>query len=173
MAALAPIFHGSYAGHMIYNATRFEVGDNFKRYVESLEMRYEIVYDRRNTGFAATKYTLNETIGVKTPITIAITLVGDLPHWLMQQLTQLAKATLGGGMTIQFTDDWATYNSYLGKWENAGDFVENNELLAGGSMLLKCWHIIGTGELYTYDGLGDIYTIEDTDYVTIGNLRYV
>lgn len=138
MAAITPIFSGAYTnGPLLYNVTNFTIGDNFKYYVESMEIVYDTIHDRKLTGFNDIRYLQNAINAQFCSGSIAITLVGDLPHWLMQQLVQLAKATLGGGMDLTFSDTFCTYDTYFCKWENAGDFVENNAVLAGGTMAFK------------------------------------
>jgi muramoyltetrapeptide carboxypeptidase LdcA involved in peptidoglycan recycling len=138
MSAITPLFNGSYSnGRLINNITNYTIGDNFKYYVESMEIVYDNIHDRKLTGFSDTKYLQNAVNAQYCSGSIAITLVGDLPHWLMQQLLQLAKAILGGGMDLTFSDTFATYDTYICKWENAGDFVENNAVLAGGTLALR------------------------------------
>lgn len=138
MATLTPTFSGLYTnGRLINNITNYTIGDNFKYYVESMEIVYDSIHDRKLTGFSDTIYLQNAVDAQFCSGSIAITLVGDLPHWLMQQLVQLAKSILGGGMDLYFQDTFCTYDSYFCKWENAGDFVENNSVIAGGTMALK------------------------------------
>ncbi len=139
--AFTPVFDGSYAGEMIYNNTLFTVGDTFKKYVESLEIVYDAIHKLDNTGFAGSKYLENAVNATSASGNIAITLVGDLPSWLMWRLSQLAKACIGGGMSLSFVDDWVSVNTYTCKWDNAGDFVENDELLCGGTMLLRFYAV--------------------------------
>jgi hypothetical protein len=147
MAAITPIFDGSYSGHIIYNATNYAIGDSFFNYIESLELVYDSIHDKKLTGFNDTKYLQNAVNATKTTGQIAITLVGDLPHWLMQQLAQLAKACMGGGMILRFTDTYITGDDYYCKWENAGDFVENNAVLAGGTVQLNYYNKLGIGSI--------------------------
>ncbi len=141
MAAITPSFNGSYAGDMIYTITSYEIGDAFRQYVESVEIVYDSIHKRAGTGFIDTKYLENAMDALGASGSISITLVGDLPTWLMSQFTQLAKACLGGGMTLSFDDDFVSYNVYNCRWENAGDFVENDELLCGGTMLLRFYAV--------------------------------
>ena len=142
MAAITPVFSGSYSnGPLIYNNTNFAIGDNFKYYVEGLEIVYDSIWDRKLTGFSDVIYTQNAVDASHVSGSIAVTLVGDLPTWLMFQLIQLAKACLGGGMELSFNESWVTVKTYSCKWENAGDFVENNELLCGGNMSLKFYGV--------------------------------
>jgi hypothetical protein len=139
-ATITPIFNGSYSGEMIYNNTNFAVSDTFKKYVESLEIVYDGINKVDNTGFSDVKYLENTTNATNTSGSISVMLVGDLPTWLMGQLTQLAKACIGGGMSLLFKDTWVSGNNYYCKWDNAGDFVENDELLCGGTMLLRFYY---------------------------------
>ena len=138
--------------------TQFTVSD-FKRYVESMSIVYSSIYDRITTGFSDTVYTINPTSNSFTLAEIEINLVGDLTFSLMQQLTQLAKGVLSGGMSLIFDDDFATNNEYYCKWANAGDFVETNEVIGGGVLMLSVYKIIGivatyslpSGAVYVYD----------------------
>ena len=145
MATFTPSFSGVYSnGRLIYNATTYTIGDDFKKYVESMEIVYDDIHDRKLTGFDDTRFLLNSSAGSQHVTgSISLTLVGDLPHWLMQQLTQLAKAVMGGGMMLLFADSFCTYDSYYCKWVNASDFVENNAVLAGGNMALRFYQNIG------------------------------
>lgn len=142
MNAFTPVYTGAYStSPMLYNNYNFTVSDNFKYYVESLEIVYDSIFDKKLTGFNDVKYTLNPVDATYRSGQIAITLVGDLPSWLMSQLIQLAKACLGAGMILLFSDVFATNDSYNCHWENAGDFVENNELLCGGTINLKFYEL--------------------------------
>lgn len=161
MAAITPIFTGTYSGHLIYNITNYTIGDNFKKYVESMDIVYTPIVEQLNTGFSDTKYQTNATAAVKLTGSIAITLVGDLPHWLMLQLIQLAKATLSGGMTLSLADTWVSTSEYYCKWENAGDFVENNAVLAGGNMLLKFYKAMPYSEFLDIVELENDFELQD------------
>jgi len=48
---------------------------------------------------------------------------------------------VGAGITVDFYDDWATDKQYTGYWVNASDFVDNSELLCGGSIDMQCIEI--------------------------------
>lgn len=140
MASLTPIFDGSYAGDLIYNATQFAIAE-FKQYIESVDITYKSIYDRMTTGFDDTVYQLNSPTATNAVAEVSIGLVGDLPFSVMQQFIQLAKTVMGGGMTLIFEDDFATEKNYYGKWENAGDFVENNEVFGGGTLNLVVYKV--------------------------------
>lgn len=140
-ATITPIFDGSYSGQMIYNVTNYAIGDTFSKYVESVDLVYDTVKRVANTGFSDIQFLDNAIDATAASGSIAVTLVGDLPSWLSGQLVQLAKACLSGGMSLSFVDSWVTDNTYKCKWENAGDFVENDELLCGGTMLLKFYEV--------------------------------
>ena len=137
MAVLIPTFTGSYSGHLINNVANYTVGNSFNTYIESMEIVYDSIHDRKTTGFSDIKYLQNSVSATKYTGSISITLVGSLPHWLMEQLISLAKGCLGSGMILYYVDEYVSDKSYYCKWENAGDFVENNAVLAGGAMLLK------------------------------------
>lgn len=141
MAAITPVFSGAYTnGPIVYNVSNYTIGDNFKYYVDSMEVVYDSINDLQLSGFSNIKFLQNTYNIAETSGSISITLVGDLPKWLMQQLLQLSKAVMGGGMELSFTDAFATYKTYKCKWENAGDFVENSELLCGGTMQLRFYY---------------------------------
>lgn len=140
MTVITPIFDGSYSGQMIYNNTNFLVGDSFKKHIESVELAYDAINKIDGTGFEDTGYLQNAVDSINSTGSIAITLVGDLPKETMEQLHQLAKACIGGGMSLSYYDIGSD-NTFKCKWENAGDFVENDELLCGGTMLLRFYEV--------------------------------
>jgi len=132
----------SFKGEIVYPMTSLEVPNTFRKYVESLEVSYsDSLYVIKDTGFEHKKYQREATGGIKILATVSIMLVGDLPRWLMCLLINLAIGCNGGGMWVDFYDDWATDKQYTGRWYNAVDFVENSELLCGGSIELECFII--------------------------------
>jgi len=133
MASIVPIFFGGYSGHLIYTMTDYRI-DNIEKYIETMRIEYLESQDILQTGFNDIRYLLNSKTSVKIVASLSIDFVGDLPSSTMQYLTQLSKGCLAGGMTLLFIDNFATNYNYYGKWSNAGDFVENNELLCGASM---------------------------------------
>ena len=152
MASITPVFIGSYSnGRLIYNNTNFAIGDNLKYYVDSMEIVYDSIHDRKLTGFSDTKYLQNTIDTANLTGSIAINLVGDLPQWLASQLLQLSKAILGSGMELEFVDSFCTKATYKCKWENAGDFVENNAVLGGGTLLFKFYSAVNTAEVIEVD----------------------
>ncbi len=108
MTIMAPAFAGDYAGHLIQGIVTDTLSDAFKSYVESVEIVYDNIYDRKLTGFSDTKYLQNATDATKASGEISITLVGDLPDWLMQQLVQLAKGCMGSGIALLFNNNSLT-----------------------------------------------------------------
>jgi len=142
MASITPIFNGSYSGELIYNIVNYCIDNSLFNYIENMEITYDNIFDKKLTGFNDVKYMDNSVSSSKYSGDIAIIFVGNLPHWIMQQLIQLAKACVGGGMTLYLDDTWATDKKYYCKWENAGDFVENNPVLSGGNMNLKFYQVI-------------------------------
>lgn len=143
MASLTPTFNGAYDGHMINNMTNFVI-DSFDKYIEEINIIYRPVYDYNLTGFETVVYLLNSNTVSNIVADVNIILVGDLPIQIMRQFMQLSKGTLGAGMDLTFIDDIATDRTYIGKWSNAADFVENSELLCGGELFLKCYNIYDT-----------------------------
>ncbi len=159
MSTITPIFQGSYSnGQLIYNNTLYAIGDGFKYYVDSMEIVFDSIHDRKLTGFADTKYLQNSTDTNNASGSIAITMVGDLPQWLAAQLLQLSKAVIGSGMSLEFIDDFCSNNIYKCKWENAGDFVENNAVLGGGSLLFKFYSVANNSAVIEFDS--GVYELE-------------
>ena len=137
--ALTPVITGTFDGELVWDMTSFVVNEEFSDYVETMEVSYRNIYINHRTGFESTKRVMHKNSGSDILIDISITLVGNLPRWLMQQLTQLAKGVLGAGMELTFRDDFWEEYQYSCRWINAGDFVENSTLLCGASMALQAW----------------------------------
>jgi hypothetical protein len=125
----------SFNGELVWPSTNLEIKYGFKLYVENVKVTFKNKFDLKYTGFESKKYKIqngNEKL-------FDIMLVGDLPRWLQDALLRLAIAMNGSGMILQFYDDWVTGTelvpiTYEGRWLNAADFVDNNELLCGGSI---------------------------------------
>jgi len=132
-----PIIPDGYTfdGELVFNSTEIEIPITFRNYVENLSITIEEQYINKYTGFETKKYSKNDNDKKQ----IQIMLVGNLPHWLCDLLKTLAIAMNGTGMILEFKDSWVsgtddniiTYNC---RWTNAGDFVDNSELLCGASM---------------------------------------
>lgn len=137
--AFTPVISDTFDGQMVFNMTSYVVSDTFSKYVQSMEIVHRSKFVNKMTGFETTKYIVHKTSGNDILVDIGITLVGDLPRWLMQQLIQLGKGILGAGMDLTFRDDWVTDYEYSCRWVNALDFVENSTLLMGGTMHLEAW----------------------------------
>lgn len=137
MAFIEPVFDGTYSGEQVFNITNYLIGDEFIKYIDTIEVAHDSVFDKQTTGFSTVKYHLNAVTSEQKPGYLQITLVSDLPKALCQQLQQLAKGCLGAGMSLFVADDNLTASAYYCKWENAGEFTENSELLCGGSLLFK------------------------------------
>ncbi len=140
MSFIEPVFDGSYGGELVYEATSLLVDDDFIKYIESIEIVHDSTIDKQITGFSDVIYHLNSVTTEQKPGKLLVTLVGDLPKHRKQQLQQLAKACLGGGLSLFISDDIILGSVYYCKWENAGDFVENSELLCGGTIALQFYH---------------------------------
>lgn len=164
MSIFIPYFSGTYSGHLTYNIDTYTIPNSFQSYVESFEIVYDNIYDNKLSGFNNIKYLENTIDNSNVTGEISITLTNDLPHWLMQQLTQLAKACLSGGMSL-ILSDWVTDESYYCKWNNAGEFAENSPVICGGNMMLKFYHA-GLINNYqnTYNTVGTIW--QDTYSLT-------
>lgn len=123
----------TFTGQIVFNTTDLEVDDRLITHIESVDYGIFPQFLIKNTGFEKKKYKYTD----KSTVNISITLVGNLPFWLHQILIQLATAVNGSGMIIQFNDTFVSGTTsaptvYDCRWLNAGDFVENNELLNGG-----------------------------------------
>lgn len=143
MASITPTFNGAYDGHMINNMTNFVI-DNIDKHVETIDVSYRAAFDYNLTGFDSAIYLLNPNSANNVVADVTVMLVGDLPTHTMQQFIQLSKGILGAGMLLTFVDDIVTDRTYVGKWSNAADFVENSELLCGGSLLVEAYDIYDT-----------------------------
>ena len=123
----------TFNGQMVWNSTEIEVPTTFKEYVESVDHGIKSQYINKYTGFETKKYSIRDSSAHH----FRIMLVGDLPRWMRDLLHVLAIAMNGAGMILQFDDTWITTTGstiYDCRWINAGDFVDNSELLNGASM---------------------------------------
>jgi len=128
------------AGKLVWTSTDIEVSTDLKLYVEEVITEIDNKIELKNTGFQKKKYRKEDTSNTR----ISIMLVGNLPFWLEEILKRLAVAMNGSGMILQFKDTFANGTNddpitYDTRWINAGDFVENSELLNGGSMELEAF----------------------------------
>ena len=125
----------TFDGEMVYNSVELEVPATFKKYVETVGHTIKSQYINKYTGFETKKYSIRNS----SEHHFRIMLVGDLPRWMRDLLHVLAIAMNGAGMILQFDDTWITTTGstiYDCRWVNAGDFVDNSELLNGASMNL-------------------------------------
>ncbi len=143
-AALVPIVpegHVYDAGQITFPATAIEIESDFKHFVESCSIDILPMYRMKYRGGAkAKKYKVQDS----NLISIDIMLVGTLPRRLHERLYELAIAVNGGGMPLNFYDDFIMGSESSPvtrqcRWVNAGDFVENNVLLNGGSIELMAY----------------------------------
>lgn len=134
-----PTVSGTFGGEMIWRMSSYSIPDTIVKYIDSVEYVHRSRYINKRTGFETTKHTIHSTSDTDTLIDINITFVGNLTRQWMQALTQLAKGVNGAGMEITFRDDfWTDYN-YQCRWVNAGNIIENSELICGAGMLLESW----------------------------------
>ena len=152
MAIFSTYFRTAYTGQLIYNMTNYSISEGLKNYVESVEIVYDNIFDRKLSGFSDVNYLqnaidLNENTGK-----IQITFTNDVAPWLIGSLIKLAKGVLSSGMNLIFSD-WVTDESYYCIWDNAGEFIEQSPVLSGASMFLKFWHV---GLIFNYQ---DTYEI--------------
>lgn len=125
----------TFNGELPWNSTEIEIPATFKNYVESCDYAIMSQYINKYTGFETKKYNKDDS----SERMFRIMLVGDLPRWMRDLLHALAIAMNGSGMILQFDDTWITTTGstiYDCRWVNAGDFVDNSELLNGASMNL-------------------------------------
>ena len=128
----------SFNGQNTFTATNIEwpTAQTPEKYIESfstLRAQKNIV---KYTGFQSKIYRLQENSGNDHELDLSIMFVGSLPRWAVRILKNIAIGCLGGGAEIQFYDDFATDTQYRGRWINAADFVDSNEILSGASMNL-------------------------------------
>jgi hypothetical protein len=142
--ALKPVIPDSivFGGEMVYPSTNIEIPDTFRNYVEHARFEVKPQFINKMTGFETKKY----KTGFVSEAKFSIMLVGNLPRWLQQSLHRLAISMNGAGMVLQFKDNWisgtdASPVTYECRWNIAGDFVDNSELLCGGSMELHAFGI--------------------------------
>ncbi len=126
-----------FSGQLVYPTTVYEVDERLLKYIESIGYSINDQYVVKNTGFEKKIYKQN----AGTIKEISITLVGNLPFWMHEILIQLAVSVNGSGMMIEFNDTIITGTTSAPtvhdcRWVNAGDFVNNNELLNGGTIQL-------------------------------------
>lgn len=131
----------SFSGEMVYNMTNVEVPNTFCRYVDSLSVVYPNYNINKESGFLRKKYRRKAASGDDVEAEVSLMLAGDIPRWLRELLETIAKGCSGGGMHVDLYDDWATDKQYTCRWVNSGDFVDNTELLCGGSMDLLAFKI--------------------------------
>ena len=131
----------SFDGQIVYDSTLLQIPNTLKKYVQSIDVYHTSYNLVKHTGFEAKIYRKKNTSGTDLEAELSIMLVGDLPRWLQAMFVSLARACVGAGITVDFYDDWATDKQYTGYWVNASDFVDNSELLCGGSIDMQCIEI--------------------------------
>ncbi len=141
----------SFDGELVYSSTSIEISPLLKGYIQSINLAGMDQFDLKYTGFESKKY----KVANSNEKSIRIMLVGNLPRWVCDSLESLAKAVNGAGMIIQFYDDFFTGTeaspiTYECRWLNAGDFVDNSELLCGGSIELFAFDSTNTVDIEVY-----------------------
>ena len=154
----------SFDGEIVYTTTGIEISPLLKGYIESINLTGINQYDNKYTGFESKKYQIANSNEKR----IQIMLVGNLPRWLCDSLESLAKAINGAGMILHFYDDFFTGTTesaitYECRWLNAGDFVDNSEILCGGSI-----------ELYAFDSTNTVTVTEYQKVISdpVGGLEW-
>ena len=135
----------TFDGQLVYNMTNVEIPDSLVRFIENIDYTWPNRNIDKYTGFEKKKYRLEANTGTDFEVFVSIMLVGDLPRWLQQLFMAVAKGC-NGGMQMDFYDSWATYNQYTGHWTNAADFVDNSELLCGGSIDMAVFKVQDIGD---------------------------
>ena len=134
----------SFTGQIVHNMTNVTIPNTLKRYVDSVTISESDAYLNKYTGFETKKYRIGNATGATVDASLSIMLVGDLPRWLMGLFESLARGCNGAGMELEFYDDWISSTQYTGRWVNAADFVDNSELLCGGSIDLAVFDMQAT-----------------------------
>lgn len=124
----------SFNGQIVWPMTNIEFPNTLKKYTQSVRIVEHSNNLTKHTGFESKKYRIAASTGTDYDIDLSIMLVGDLPRWACELLRDMAVGANGGGIEIQFYDDWITDYQYRGRWVNAGDFVDNSEALCGASI---------------------------------------
>jgi hypothetical protein len=150
--AIRPVLPSGVAfnGEIVYNSTLLDVPNTLKKHIESIEIRYSEYNLVKNTGFEHKKYRVKNTGSTSAEAEMSIMLVGNLDRWVQSIFITIARACHGSGMLIEFFDDIATDKQYIGRWVNAGDFVDNSELICGGSIDLVITKITEIGDLVCF-----------------------
>lgn len=136
-----PVFTGDLAGELSYTMANYAIPSAFRRSIESVSIKYRPAIEVKTTGFESVRHVIAPTSGNDILVDISIMLTGDVSYLDRRRLETLAHGMLGAGLSMYFYDDWMDDRVYLCRWVNAGDFVSNTELLAGGSMDLVSWEV--------------------------------
>ena len=127
----------SFDGQMVYNIEDIEINETDKKYISSVGYKILGRNITKNTGFESITFQHKDLIEVLYIFTWS----SDLPHYLKNQLHRLAIGLNGTGAGLKFQDNFiagteSTPIIYTCRWKNAGDFVDNSEILCGGKMKL-------------------------------------
>jgi len=137
-----PIFTGDLAGELGYTMANYAVPIALKKSIESVAVTYQNAVEVKMTGFEGIRHVIAPTTGDDILCTVDIQFAGDLAYSDRRRLETLANGMLGAGLSMYFYDDWIDSVAYTCRWLNAGDFVSNTELLAGGMMHLEAWKVV-------------------------------
>jgi hypothetical protein len=123
---------------MVWNLTSMAIS-NIEQYIESVDIVHRNKFINKRTGFETTKHAVHAVSGTDVLVDIAITYVADLPREVAQQLIRLANGTVGGGMALEFVEDFVTGGLYTGRWVNAGAYRDESAVRTGCEMVLACY----------------------------------
>lgn len=138
----------TYDGQLVLQASNYEVPRDgryaFRKYVEGITFEDVERYLIFNTGFQKTKHEINQQSTQKR-LGISIQMTNDTPRYLHQNLWNLARFVYGGGLAIQFYDDFASVESglsaniYTGYWSNAVEFLQNQDARYSANIVLETY----------------------------------
>ena len=134
-----PVITGAFDGERIWNMTAYPIAETaLFKYIESIQFQHVNKFTLKGTGFESYKHTDQATSGNDLLVNINIVL-NNLSLSTLHQLWILAEGMAGAGMELDFRDSLWTNYTYRCRWNNAGDFVENTELLGGATIDLSSW----------------------------------
>jgi len=127
----------SFAGQMVYNTEDIEIQDTAISEIESVGYKILGRHIVKQTGFESHTYNYKGLIEVLYIINWS----SNMTFALKNQLHRLSIALNGTGAGLKIQDTFiagteSTPIIYTCRWKNAGDFVDNSEILAGGKMKL-------------------------------------
>lgn len=138
---IKPYVHGgaTFSGQMVWEMPNHEIPLSWKKYINNIDISHKPKFVNKYSGFETTKHKILNYGASGTLVSLNIVLVGDLPYLVADTIRELAAGLSGAGLDVLFYDDLATDAEYIGKWTNAGDFVDNSDLHFGTRIELDCY----------------------------------